>query len=283
MILAVTLIWGSSFLMLKKALVVLRPDQVVAGRMTIAGLIFLPFALRHLRRVSAAQWWKLLLFALIANIGTSLSYAIAQSRIDSSLNGMLNTLTPLMTLGVGVLFFRQKARLLQVAGILLGLAGAGYLVFLAKDSQVGVVNAFALFAILATLGNGLMNNLIKFHLHDLRPTEVAAFTFFITLVPALVYWQASGATEAVLSHPFGGYSLLFITLLAVLGNGLALLIIARLVHLSSPLFASLTTYLIPIVALGWGLWDGEQILVEEVLAMLLISASVYLVNVPAKS
>ncbi|MDP5169101.1 MAG: DMT family transporter [Bacteroidia bacterium] len=277
-IFAVTLIWGSSFLLLKKALIVFSPDQVVAGRMSIAGLVFLPYAIRHFRRVPGRLWGRLFLFALIANIGTSLSYALAQSGMDSSLNGILNTLSPLMTLLVGIIFFRQKARWLQTIGIGIGLLGAAVLIFLQQDGKIGMINLFAIFSVLATFGNGWMNNLLKFQLSELKPLEVAAFTFLITLIPALVYWFASGAMPLVTSHESGLQALIFIAMLAILSNGLALLLIARLVQLSSPVFASLTTYLIPIVALAWGVWDGEHIWLAEILAMFLISFSVYLVN-----
>ncbi len=264
--------------MLKRALIVFRPDQLVAGRMSIAGLVFLPFALRHFRRVPGRLWGKLLLFALIANFGTSLSYALAQSRIDSSLNGILNTLSPLMTLLVGWTFFRQSVKWLQLLGILIGLLGAVYLIFLQRDGGWGVINVFAIFAVFATFGNGWMNNLLKFHLHELRPVEVAAFTFLLTLVPALAYVAFSGAVPQALNHEYGSMATLFVLLLAILANGVALLLVAKLVQLSSPVFASLTTYLIPIVAVGWGIWDGETVLISQILAMMLISTSVYLVN-----
>ncbi len=264
--------------MLKKALLVFSPEQVVAGRMSVAGLIFLPYAILNIRKVPSNLWPKLVLFAIVANIGTSFSYALAQSRIDSSLNGIINTLSPLMTLLVGMAFFRQKGKKFQIIGILVGMIGAGYLIFLQKDGQLGAMNLFALFAVLATLGNGLMTNLLKFHLGELKPFEVAAFTFLITLIPALAYWYFSGATDLVTEHEYGINALIFVVLLAVLANGVALLLIAKLVQISNPVFASLTTYLIPIVAVAWGVWDGEQIWIAEIAAMVIISLSVYLVN-----
>lgn len=277
-IVLITLIWGSSFLMLKKALIVLSPDQVVAGRMAIAGLAFLPLALRGAHRIPRRLWPKLLLFALIANFGTSFSYALAQSQIDSSLNGILNTLSPLMTLLVGGIFFRQQVRWMQVLGLLLGLLGATYLIFLQQDGQLGAINVFATFSVLAAFGNGWMNNLLKFHLADLRPVQVAAATFLITLLPAIGYWYGSGAWGAISTHPFGWEALAFVATLALLGNGVALILVSRLVQISSPVFASLATYLIPIVAVGWGIWDGEQVFISEIAAMLVISVSVYLVG-----
>lgn len=275
---AVTLIWGSSFLMLKKALIVLGPEQVVAGRMAIAGVLFLPLALRHLRAVSLPTWGRLLLFAVIANIGTSFSYAIAQSQIDSALNGIINTLSPLMTLLIGILFFRQSGSVNQYLGIFIGFVGASYLLFLQQDGGIGAMNLFVFFAVLATVGNGWMTNMLKYVLSDLSPLQVAAFTFLITLVPATVYWYFSGATEVVMSHPQGYQAIVFVGLLALLANGIALILIARLVQISTPVFASLTTYLIPIVAVGWGIWDGETIQLPEVISMVVISISVWIVN-----
>ncbi len=274
----VTLIWGSSFLMLKKALIIFSPQQVVSGRMAIAGLVFLPVAIKKAGQISRRQWLQILLFALVANVGVSFSYALAQSRIDSSLNGILNTLSPLMTLLIGVVLFRQVARRFQVMGITLGLLGAGYLVFLQQDGSFGALNMFALFSVLATFGNGLMANLLKFRLGEFTPLSVASLTFLVTLIPALFFWFASGAQEILMEKAGAGQAFVFIGFLALLANGAALLLVAKLVQISDPVFASLTTYLIPIVAVCWGIWDGERIYLAEMFAMVVISVSIYLVN-----
>ncbi|MEL6253757.1 MAG: DMT family transporter, partial [Bacteroidota bacterium] len=106
LILILTFVWGSSFIMLKKALAVFSPLQVVSGRMTFAALTLLPFAIRELRNIPRDKWKFLIIFSIIANIFTTLSYAVAQSQIDSALNGIINTLTPLMTLIVGLLAYK---------------------------------------------------------------------------------------------------------------------------------------------------------------------------------
>ncbi|MCB0855654.1 MAG: DMT family transporter, partial [Bacteroidetes bacterium] len=142
-IISLTLIWGSTFIMLKKALTVYSPEQVFAGRMMIAALALAYWSIPALRRIERRYWLPLVGFALISNFVVTLLYATAQTRIDSAVNGILNTLTPLMTLLVGVIFYKQRMRTLQGLGLILGLIGTLVLVVKAQNGEIGVINWFA--------------------------------------------------------------------------------------------------------------------------------------------
>ncbi|MEZ4825022.1 MAG: DMT family transporter [Bacteroidia bacterium] len=191
-IIALTLIWGSSFIMLKRVLEVFSPPQVFSGRMMSATLVLLPFALREVLRIPRNKWPPLIAFAFLANLFTTLLYATAQSRIDSALNGMINTLTPLMTMVAGVAFYRQKVKNMQVVGLLIGVAGAVILVLQTGAGKISGVNAFAMVAVLATICNGMTVNIVKFNLSGLSVMQLSSVSFLIISPLALGYGIYSG-------------------------------------------------------------------------------------------
>lgn len=278
MIVVLTLIWGSSFIMLKRVLEVFSPPQVFSGRMMTAALVLFPFAIREFRRIPKEKWLPLIAFAFMANLFTTLLYATAQTRLDSALNGMINTLTPLMTLVVGVMFYRQSVRVLQILGLLIGVAGAGMLIFQAGEGQINGVNAFALIAVLATLFNGFTVNIVRFNLAGLSVIQLSSISFLIISPLAVGYALYSGFFPLALGSTEGLAAAGFLVILGAFGNALALLLLSKLIQISSPVFATLTTYLIPIVALYWGYQDGEIISSTEIGAMALILLSVYMVD-----
>jgi len=277
-IIALTLVWGSSFIMLKKALIIFSPLQVVSGRMTFAALALLPFAIREVRNIPKDKWKYLVVFSLLANAFTTLSYAVAQSQIDSSLNGIINTLTPLMTLLVGLLFYREKLNRWQAMGLLLGLFATLFLLRVSGNINIGFVNIFVLVAVFATILNGFTTNMVKFNLDGLSAMQIASVAFLIILPLSGSLLLSNGFFELALSSNLGIRAFGFVLLLGLFANAGALLMLSYLIQISSPVFATLTTYLIPLVALSWGAWDGEKISWMILLAMVLILSSVYVVN-----
>ena len=275
---ALTLIWGSSFFMLKKALAVYSPEQIFAGRMIIAALVLTPWSIPALRKIEKKYWLALIIFALISNFIITILYATAQTRIDSAVNGMINTLTPLMTLMVGVVFYRQKMRPLQGLGLLLGLIGTIILVRQADAGEVGVINWFALIAVLATLGNGFTGNILKFNLAGLSAVDIVSLSFLIVLPIAVFEAIRTDMVPLMLEGDPGFTATKYLVVLGLFANALGLFLIGKLIQLSSPVFASMITYLIPLLALFLGFMDGEQINTYQIMAMCLILASVYVVN-----
>lgn len=246
--------------------------------MSIAPLALLPFTWRQVRAIPRASWTNLVIFAILANICTTLFYAIAQTGIDSSVNGILNSLTPLMTLAVGGIFFRQRLRLMQGLGLLLGLLGSVALVIQAQNGQVGGINVFALFAVLATVCNGFLTNMLKFSLGGLSPVQVSSAAFLVTFPLAFGYGCYAGTFSLAIESAETLKAAGLLIWLAVFANVLGLILVTRLVNLTSPIFASLTTYLMPLVALVWGFWDGEDIGWVQLGAMGLILISVWVIN-----
>jgi drug/metabolite transporter (DMT)-like permease len=201
----------------------------------------------------------------------------AETRVDSSLAGMLNSLTPVFTLIVGVLFHRTTFRWLQVLGLSLGLAGAAGLIFAGDGFHLGTVNSYALYIVLATLFYAISMNQIKSKLPHLTGVQVTSFSFMFIGPVALIYLLTS-RFDMVLVNPQWPVHLLALAALAILGTALAMLLMNSLIRHSSAVAASSVTYVIPIFAIMWGLLYGEKVTLLHIICMGFILAGVYLIN-----
>lgn len=273
-----TLIWGSTFFLVKKSLTVFSPGQVVAARMLLAGLLLLPIALRMIPSIPRDKWLPLFWFGLIGNVATSLLFTLAQSKVDSAVNGMVNTLTPLMTLLAGVAFYRQTMRWGQVPGLVLGLGGALFLVFQNRGGLTLAVHPFIGFSILATMLNGLSLNLLKFKLRGLSAIQITAMIFTMIMPFAAVYLLGTDFRARALSDPDAGIALSALMGLAFFANVVGLILFSKLIETEGPVPASMVTYLMPGVSVLLGYLDLEPVSLEKVMALLVIVLGVWLAN-----
>lgn len=275
------LVWGSSFILIKRSLVGFSPQQVAAGRLLFGLIFFSPFLVRQAQsveiRASIRPRWKA--FVAIAGVGfviPAFIFAEAGAHLNSSLAGALNSLSPLFTMIIGALFFGNALKLRQATGIILGLSGSLLLVFFSASGQFAV-NSYALLVVLATMCYGLNINLISRYVSDLSALVSSAWTFAVAGGLSLLILLTSDFFSRA-TRPSEWPALLALLTLGVLGSGLMSVIFNRVVQLASPLFASSVTYLIPIVALLWGVLDGEQIYAVQYAGMAVCLAGVYLVN-----
>jgi drug/metabolite transporter (DMT)-like permease len=278
-LLVLTLIWGSSFILIKKGLVYFSSLQVGALRIAISFLFLLPFALFKVRKPNRKEWKFLILVGLIGSGMPAFLFAKAQTVIDSSLAGILNSLTPLFTLLIGITFFALRSRWYNFLGVLLGLTGAIGLINSSGSLGFEFNMQYAIYVIIATICYATNVNLVKFRLARLDPVTITAISFLVIGLPALLHLliftdfiNRVGAQEGSLT------GLLYIGILAVVGTGLALIIFNSLVKIASPVFASSVTYTIPLVAVFWGLADGETISWTAIVWMGMILFGVFLVN-----
>ncbi|MBK9177180.1 MAG: DMT family transporter, partial [Flavobacteriales bacterium] len=257
------LIWGSSFILMKRGLYhegipVLTAWQMATARIAIAWLALSPLLFRH-AHLLRPHWKPLLGSGLLGNAFPALLFATAQTRIDSALSGMLNSLTPLMTLMTGLLFFSTRVRGIHVAGIGIGLIGAAGLLAFGQTGGWGQWSWYALLPVLGTLGYGFSGNIVKRHLYGLPPmaTSVLALTWVGPIAIGLAL--GSGLPEKLSADPNAWRALGHVAVLAVLSSALALVLWNALLQRTSALRASTVTYLMPVVAIAWGLLDGEQV------------------------
>ncbi|MGE0089547.1 MAG: DMT family transporter [Bacteroidales bacterium] len=273
-------IWGSSFILMKKGLRSYSHDQVAALRMFISFLAFLPFGLKNLKKITKDNFLSLLLVGFIGSAIPAFMFTKAQTQINSSLAGMLNSMTPLFTLIIGLLFYKSKALLINTIGIFLGLIGAiGLIAFSAETGNIfSNINYYGLFIVVATICYGINVNQVKYKIKDLNGLELTSIAFMFVGPVAGIYLLFTDFTFA-LSTPDYILNLGFIAILSVVGTMLALILFNTLIQNTSALFGSSVTYIIPIFAIMWGLFDGEKISLIHFFWISLIFLGVYLVNI----
>ena len=271
------LIWGSSFILMKRGLEVFNFMEVAALRIVIAFVSLTPFLPQAFKFVKPKHYFPIVISALLGNGIPAFLFTKAQTELDSSLVGTLNGIVPLFTLILGVYFFSAKPSKANILGIFLGLLGIVFLAFSTlKDGFA--FNGYIFLVVLATIFYATSINVIKKYLQDLNPASIAALAFLIIGPIAAVYLFNTSFLYQLQTHPDGYKALGYIALLSVLGTSMAAIIFNRLLNRSSAIFTSSITYLIPIVAIFWGVLDGEIITSYHVLGSVIILSGVYLVN-----
>lgn len=277
-----SLIWGSSFILMKRGLFqhgepALTPVQMASARLFIAWLVLSPLLLRH-AGLLVDHWKPLLGTALCGNGIPAFLFAFAQSRIDSSLAGMLNTLSPLFTLLVGALFFGVATRFVNVAGVLLGLLGAVGTIYFRQSGSTPVWTIHAALPVLGAICYGFSGNIVKSWLYMVPATAISVLAISMVGPLGLAGILLTDLPGTLTSNPHAWHALGYVAILAALGTGLSLVLWNILIKLTSAVWAASVTYVMPIIAIGWGLLDGEALLPMQVLMMGVILLGVFLVN-----
>lgn len=276
------LIWGSSFLLIKKGLLAFGPMEVGALRISSAGIVLAPFIARRLNKITRKHWLKLASVGLVGSLIPAFMFAIAQTQLASGVTGVLNALTPIATLVIGSLFFHQKARFAQIIGIGIGLFGTLLLVTASANGSWDF-NLYALLVMAATVCYGLNLNLIKHKISDLSPLTITGISLLMAAVPATVYLFAGTEFIAQVQQPGAMLSLVSVLALGIVGTAGALMIFNHIVQLTNTVFTSSVTYLIPIVAVLLGVLDGESFWLQHGVGMLAILVGVWFANRKGRS
>ncbi len=274
-----SLIWGSSFILMKKGLRSYSHDQVAALRIFISFLAFLPFGIKNLKKVSKENIYSLLIVGFVGSTIPAFLFTKAQTNIDSALAGILNSITPLFTLIIGLIFYKSTAKLINAVGIFLGLIGAlGLIMHTSSGSNIlGNVNYYGLYVVLATICYGINVNQVKYKIKGLNGLELTSMAFMFVGPFAGIYLLFTDFSFALSTTDYM-LNLGYIAILAVIGTVMALVIFNTLIQNTSALFGASVTYIIPIFAIAWGIFDGEKITIIQFLWIGLILTGVYLVN-----
>lgn len=276
-LLVLALIWGSSFILMKIGLKSFSSTQAAAIRILSASLALMPYSLKYLKTLKKKDIKSLLIAGFIGSFIPAFLFTKAQTQIDSSLAGMLNTLTPVFTLIIGMSFYKTRFISLQFIGILLGLLGASGLIFYSEDLKLGNINSYGLFVVLATICYGTNINEIKARLTHLSGRQITSLSFMFIGPVALVYLLTTDF-KPVFEVKQWPVHLLALAVLGVIGTALAMIIMNTLIRYTSAVFSSSVTYIIPIFAIGWGFLDHEHITLLHILFMSVILIGVYLIN-----
>ena len=268
-------IWGSSFILIKKGLVGLTPMQLGSLRIIFAAVFLLLIGFKSLAKIPHVKWKYIVLTATLGTFIPAFLFAVAQTQIDSTVSSILNSLTPLNTLIFGVFAFGLTFKRSQVFGVVIGLIGTFLLIINGAMHHPEQNYYYAILIIIASVCYAINVNLIKKYLSDLSPLSITTGNFLVLLLPALGVLIFSGFFEVIHVESVQ-HSMLFILILGVVGTGIANIIFFKTIQISSPVFATSVTYLIPVVAFGWGLFDNEMLTPVQFLGAFIILFGVYL-------
>lgn len=273
-----SVIWGSSFILMKKGLLAYTPDQVAALRVGITGLAFLPWFVVRVNKIPRNKWSPLFWVGIFGTAIPYILFPIAQTQISSSMSGILNSLTPLFALVLGVLAFGRATNWYQMLGILLGLLGAVLLIGFSSESNSSTQIFYSFLAVLAAFSYAISANIVGAKLQDVPSWDISIFSFVVVGVPAMLYWLCTDIGVRMQTTE-GLEALGYITLLALGGTVVASLFFFKLVQMTSPVFASTVSYVAPVIAVGWGVLDGESVGWLHLVGMIVIFAGVYLTRI----
>lgn len=275
-LIVLSLIWGSSFILMKKGLEVFSYEQVAALRLFITSIVLIPFVFSALKKIKKKHYVPILVAALFGSGIPAFLFTLAQTYLDSSFVGILNSLTPLFTFCIGIIIFNQKYHKINLLGIFIGLIGAIFLSLNNLNQSISI-NIYVYLVVFASLLYAISANVIKRYLYDLDSTDITSIVFLIVGPLSGVYIFSTDFI--VLFDNNKAYeSLAYITILAIICTALAGVMFYKLIKISSPTFATSVTYLIPIVALFWGFIDGEKLIGQYFVGVALIFSGLYLVN-----
>lgn len=272
-----SVVWGSSFILMKEGLKAFSPNQVASLRMLSAGMVLLPFAFKALKQIPREKMGLVIFSGILGNFIPAFLFCIAETQIDSSLAGILNSLTPMFTIIVGVLFFKVQTSFIKIIGIIIGFIGLSFLLAAGKDVSLHNLS-YASLVLLATLFYGINVNLVGRYMQNLGSLNIASIAFAFLIIPSLLVLFFTGYFSKNFSDPLVLKSLLASSLLGIVGTSIATILFYFLVKRAGILFGSLVTYGIPVVAVVWGLLDGEKLNFIQVLCLALILFGVYIVN-----
>ena len=287
LLLFLSCIWGSSFILMKRGMThnetgtaIFNNHQVATLRMLLASLSMLPFGLFYIKKhLTKRMILPLLGVGFLGNFIPAFLFTYAETGISSGLTGMLNSATPIFTILVGAIFYKQSIIKLQVIGVLIGTLGIIGLVSSGASVETSTSLTYVLAVIVATLCYASSVNIIKFNLNGVGPLIITAIAFSLTFIPALILFFTTDTLTTFKTNTYAWNGFLYIAVLALVGTSFSVIVFNQLIANSSPLFASSVTYFIPIIAALIGFWDKEHLTFYQILAMGVILIGVFTANV----
>ena len=270
--------WGSSFILIKKSLEVFSPYQVGAIRVIVSGIIFMWIGFPALKKMDRKTLSWLIVAGALGNFVPMFLFPIAQTKVSSSLAGILDSLVPVFVLIIGFIFFTIRSKTIQWMGTVVGFIGAASLMYFSDTAAGGSDMGYAMLVVLATACYAGAALIINKKLSHVPSLQLSSGIFTVWIFPSVIILLFSGIFRefnTITTHWSGvGY----LAVLSVIGTALAMLLYFRLIQITSAVFASMVTYLIPVVAVFWGLLAGESFSVWYALGGVLILAGIYMVQ-----
>ncbi len=260
----------------------LSPYEVAALRMASAGLVLLPFAVSAIKQVPRDKILMVILSGILGSFFPAFLFCIAETKIDTSLAGILNALTPLFTIVIGIMFFKSMVSRQKLLGVIVGFIGLCLLFVSRGDISLSYLG-FSSLVLVATIFYGINVNIIGKHMNNIGSLNIASLAFGFLIFPSvMVLWFAGFFARPMMDVDFLRATSASVVL-GVFGTAIASVLFYMLVKRAGSLFSSTVTYGIPVIAVFWGLWDGEHISLLQVACLGVILVGVYLANKPNKN
>lgn len=274
-----SLVWGSSFVLMKEGLRSFSPYQVASLRMLFAGLVLVPFAIKALPQIPKEKMGLVLISGVAGNFIPAFLFCIAETQIDSSLAGILNSLTPLFTILVGISFFKVQTNITKIIGVIIGFIGLCFLFAAGKDMSLRNMS-YAGLVLMATLFYGINVNMVGRYLQNIGALNIASVAFSFLVLPSAAILFFTGYFNNNFTNQTVIQSTLASAVLGIVGTSLASILFYYLIKRAGVIFGSLVTYGIPIVAVCWGMVYGEKITPMQYVWMGVILIGVFIANRP---
>ena len=275
-LISLSLIWGTSFILIKKALIGLTPTQLGSLRIIFSSIIIFIFAWNTLKLISKKEWKWIIISAFLGSFFPAFLFAFAETEIDSSIASILNSLVPLNTVIIGAIVFGIASSKKQIIGVVVGLIGTYLLIDGGIQLNPDQNYLYAGFVILCSFLYGFNVNIIKKYLNDIPAVTIAAGHFSVIFIPAIIIFSFSGFNTDQMYDPITLKSIGYVLILSAFGTALAKVLFNKLVQISTAVFASSVTYSLLIVSLFWGILDGELFSFNQLMATVLIVLGVLL-------
>jgi drug/metabolite transporter (DMT)-like permease len=277
-LISLSLIWGSSFILIKKALVGLEADQLGSLRIIFSSIIIILIAWKRLSKITKLEWKWITISAFLGSFFPAFLFAFAEKEIDSAVASIINSIVPLNTLIIGMVLFNIRSTKRQIIGVLIGLAGTYMLIMSGIKLNPDQNYLYSGFVILCSFLYALNVNIIKKYLQHLSALTITVGHFAVIIIPAVIVFYFSDFDVNSLKNQETIDSVIYVLILAVFGTALAKILFNKLIKISSPVFASSVTYSMLIVSIFWGLVDGEKFSIYQLIATIIIILGVLLTN-----
>lgn len=277
-LISLSLIWGSSFILIKKALVGLEADQLGSLRIIFSSIIIILIAWKRLSKITKLEWKWITISAFLGSFFPAFLFAFAEKEIDSAVASIINSIVPLNTLIIGMVLFNIRSTKRQIIGVLIGLAGTYMLIMSGIKLNPDQNYLYSGFVILCSFLYALNVNIIKKYLQHLSALTITVGHFAVIIIPAAIVFYFSDFDVNSLKNQKTIDSIIYVLILAVFGTALAKILFNKLIKISSPVFASSVTYSMLIVSIFWGLVDGEKFSIYQLIATIIIILGVLLTN-----
>lgn len=280
---ALSFIWGSSFILIKKGLVGLTAIELGSIRIIISAFVLIPFTFNRLKEITFKQWKWIIISAFVGSFFPAFLFAFAEQEIDSSVASILNSIVPLNTIIIGLVLFGIKSTKRQIIGVLLGFFGAYQLIISGINLNPDQNYFYSGLVIICSFLYAFNVNIIKKYLQELSAVAIATGHFIVILIPSIIVLLISDFNFEKLQNPQTQTSLFYVTLLAIFGTTLAKILFNKLINISSAVFASSVTYSMLIVSIFWGVLDGENFSINQLFATIIIVIGILLTNKKSKT